>query len=213
MLLSWMQQRMQHMVLRMSPTPRCPHLSNILGIGEVPTEGQILSSKCIMHLTCCPTQRHSYEMQYIFCLISTAQWIIHKIWNRRNNVRRAKPKIEAERKAESCAEAMVFGIPILIIIVLISSGTCHFRSAYTRIRCTWTCRGSRSMQPFCCFCCQKKSLPDKNVHYLLIECEPRCLSMALLFSRWGTMTTTIRCHIAMQLRRSLGCSAAVLTIS
>lgn len=34
------------------------------------------------------------------------------------------------------ADAMVFGIPLLIIIVLLTStGTCHFQSANSRIRC------------------------------------------------------------------------------
>lgn len=44
--------------------------------------------------------------------------------------------IIAVEEREKRAHAMVFGIPLLIIIILlISTGTCHFQFAYSRIRC------------------------------------------------------------------------------
>lgn len=101
--------------------------------------------------------------------------------NIRNNVRK-KLKTEVKREAKNfgrrkkkLVDIMAVGIPLLIIILLISTGTRHFRSV-----------GFNSSSPLS----STATSLHKNVHYLFVERQQRCLSMALMFSRFGTTTTT-----------------------
>lgn len=184
---------------------------------KCPNYGQIFVVEIsLLHLAVVHT---AYSIRFlprnvrdIICLITTDWWIMHKNALRKYNARRTKTrnkklKSKEGQKKKSCTSHVVYSwrwwnwsvllhsvfvvrIPLLINILLISTGTCHFRFAYSRIQCPFYKRLPSAIAAaatlFTCFCrTEKRALFNSRLR----DCEcskdayrwPWC---ALVMERW-----------------------------